>query len=203
MRSPAGRSPRRYTSRRRRLARDLWTAPPIFRLATTPRREGALPSTPVGRIATRYGETPRAPEAITARNSEDREIRWSRDKAPLRRASAAAGRPLMTTSPAAVVAGARSDTPAARTERPTGGSGRQPSTAPATPAGDDRAAAGSAHPRPETVLPLPPPPIGLKRPFHGIVLSKSLNLNENSVVVAAAAAPLHRARQYTANARFT
>ena len=28
------------------------------------------------------------------------------------------------------------------------------------------------------MLPLPPPPIGLKRPFHGIVLSKSLNLKE-------------------------
>ena len=58
--------------------------------------------------------------------------------------------------------------------------GRQPSAAPATPAGDDRAAARSAHPCPETVLPLPPPLIGLKRPFHGIVLSKSLNLKEKS-----------------------
>ena len=57
-------------------------------------------------------------------------------------------------------------------------SGRQPSTAPATPTGDDRAAARTAHPCPETVLPLPPPPIGLKRPFHGSVLSKSLNLQE-------------------------
>ena len=52
---------------------------------------------------------------------------------------------------------------------------RQPSAAPATSPGDDRAAARSAHPCPETVLPLPPPPIGLKRPLHGIVLSKSLN----------------------------
>ena len=54
--------------------------------------------------------------------------------------------------------------------------GRQPSAAPATPASDDRATARSAHPCPETVLPLPPPPIGLKRPFHGIVLSKSLKI---------------------------